>query len=103
DIRAWGVATETGRAFASLPGRPRFAVRADVASGDGGDATVLGAFNAPYPALNYFSEAAIFAPGNSFDLHPYLEFRPVRTVAAAAGGATVWRVRARGADRRAAA
>jgi Alginate export len=93
DIRAWGVATETGRAFASLAGRPRLAVRADIASGDGGDAGVLRTFNAPYPALNYFSEAAIFAPGNSFDLHPYLEVRPARTVAAAAGVDLVWRFR----------
>jgi hypothetical protein len=93
DIRAWGVATETGRAFASLPGRPRFAVRADVASGDRGDAATLQTFNAPYPALNYFSEAATFAPGNSFDLHPYLEVRPARTVAAAAGVDLVWRFR----------
>lgn len=94
DIRAWGVATETGRAFTSLPGRPHVAVRADIASGDGGDAAVLRTFNAPYPALNYFSEAAIFAPGNSFDLHPYLEVRPARTVTAAAGVDLVWRFRA---------
>ena len=93
DIRAWGVATETGRAFVSLPGRPRFALRADIASGDRGGARALGTFNAPYPALNYFSEAAIFAPGNSYDLHPYLEVRPARTVAAAAGVDLVWRYR----------
>jgi Alginate export len=93
NIRAWGVATETGRAFVSLPGRPRFAIRADIASGDRGDAGVLRTFRTPYPALNYFSEAAIFAPGNSFDLHPYLEIRPARTVAAAAGVDLVWRFR----------
>jgi hypothetical protein len=92
-IRAWGVATETGRVFVSLPGRPRAAVRADIASGDRGDVGVLRTFRAPYPALNYFSEAAIFAPGNSFDLHPYLEIRPARTVAAAAGVDLVWRFR----------
>ena len=52
-----------------------------------------GGFSAPYPALNYFLEAAIFAPGNSFDLHPYLEVRPARTVAATAGVDLVWRFR----------
>jgi hypothetical protein len=93
DIRAWGVASETGLAFVSPPGRPRIALRADFASGDRGDAGALGTFNAPYPALNYFSEAAIFAPGNSFDLHPYLEVRPARTVAATAGVDLVWRFR----------
>jgi hypothetical protein len=92
DIRAWGVATETGIASASLPGRPRFALRADIASGDRGDPGVLRTFNAPYPALNYFSEAAIFAPGNSADLHPYLEARPARRVSATAGVDLVWRL-----------
>jgi hypothetical protein len=87
------VATETGRAFAALPGRPRFAVRADIASGDRGQAGVLRTFRAPYPALNYFSEAAVFASGNSFDLHPYLEVRPARNVAATAGVDLVWRFR----------
>jgi Alginate export len=94
DIRAWGVATETGRAFASFPGRPRFALRADIASGDRNDPGVLKTFNAPYPALNYFSEAAIFAPGNSADLHPYVEVRPHRTVTAGAGVDLVWRLHA---------
>jgi hypothetical protein len=92
DIRAWGVATETG-VFVSLPGRPRVALRADFASGDRGEAGVLRTFNAPYPALNYFSEAAVFAPGNSFDLHPYLEARPARKIVASAGVDLVWRFR----------
>ncbi len=92
NIRAWGVATETGLALASIPGRPRFAVRADIASGDGGDAAVLRTFNAPYPALNYFSEAALFAPGNSADLHPYVEARPTRKFSATVGVDLVWRL-----------
>src|SRR5262249_24235949 len=92
DIRAWGVATETGRGIASLPGHPRVAVRADIASGDRGDAGVLRTFNAPYPALNYFSEAAIFDPGNSCDLHPYVEVRPSRKVSATVGVDLVWRL-----------
>jgi hypothetical protein len=101
DIRAWGVATETGIAAASLPGRPRFALRADIASGDRGDADVLRTFNAPYPALNYFSEAALFAPGNSADLHPFVEVRPARKVLATAGVALVWRLGTRDAIYRA--
>jgi hypothetical protein len=101
DLRAWGVATETGLALASLPGRPRIAVRADIASGDRGDAGVLRTFNAPYPALNYFSEAALFAPGNSCDLHPYLEVRPARKVSASLGVDLVWRLGTRDAIYRA--
>src|SRR5262249_39620794 len=85
-IPAWGVATDTGYSVATLPARPRFALRADVASGDTSaqDAS-LQTFQAPYPALNYFSEAAIFAPGNGFDIHPYLQLRPARTVTADIG------------------
>ena len=92
-IRAWGVATDTGYSLATLPGRPRLAVRADVASGDASPSDgVLQTFEAPYPALNYFSEAAIFAPGNGFDIHPYLQLQPARTLTAEVGVALLWRL-----------
>jgi len=92
-IRAWGVATDTGYSIAALPSRPRVALRADVASGDtSGHDDVLQTFEAPYPALNYFSEASIFAPGNGFDLHPYLQLQPARTVTAEIGVALLWRL-----------
>jgi hypothetical protein len=91
DIRAWGVATDTGFTLASAPGRPRLAVRADMASGDRGEPGTLRSFSAPYPALNYFSEAAIFAPGNGYDLHPYVEARPVKQLSASAGVDFLWR------------
>jgi Alginate export len=97
DIAAWGAASDTGVAWRDLPGEPRFALRADVASGDGGDprrrGRALGTFEAPYPALNYFSEAAIFAPANAFDVHPYLELRPARKVTAELGVDFIWRLR----------
>ena len=92
-IRAWGVATDTGYSVARLPTRPRFALRADVASGDvSAHDDVLQTFEAPYPALNYFSEAAIFAPGNGFDLHPYVQLQPARTVTAEVGVVFLWRL-----------
>jgi hypothetical protein len=91
DIRAWGVATDTGYTLASSPGRPRFAVRANMASGDRAEPGTLRSFNAPYPALNYFSEAAIFAPSNAYDLHPYVEARPVKQLSAAVGVDFLWR------------
>lgn len=92
DIRAWGVATDTGYNLA-IPWRPRAAVRADIASGDEGDPGVLRSFSAPYPALNYFSEAAIFAPSNAADLHPYLQAEPLKNVVADVGVDFVWRLR----------
>lgn len=92
-IGAWGVATDTGATFASLPAHPRLALRADVASGDRGARDhVLRTFEAPYPALNYFSEASIFAPANGYDLHPYLELRPTASVAAELGAVFLWRL-----------
>ena len=92
-IRAWGVATDTGYSIASLPARPRFALRADVASGDvTAHDNVLQTFEAPYPALNYFSEAAIFAPGNGYDIHPYFQIQPARTLSAEIGVALLWRL-----------
>ena len=92
-IHAWGVATDTGYSLATLPTRPRLALRADVASGDTSTHdNVLQTFEAPYPALNYFSEAAIFAPGNGFDVHPYLQLQPATTVTAEVGVALLWRL-----------
>jgi hypothetical protein len=93
-IRAWGVATDTGYAISTLPAEPRFALRADVASGDGSaHDDVLQTFEAPYPALNYFSEAAIFAPGNGFDVHPYLQLQPAKTVTTEIGVVLLWRLK----------
>lgn len=93
-IRAWGVASDTGYSIASLPTRPRLALRADIASGDSkAHDGVLQTFEAPYPALNYFTEAAIFAPGNGYDFHPYLQLQPTRTISAEIGVAFLWRLR----------
>jgi hypothetical protein len=93
-IAAWGIASDTGVTFASLPWRPRLALRADVASGDRNPRDrVLGTFEAPYPALNYFSEASIFAPANAYDLHPYLELRSAPAVTAELGSVFLWRLR----------
>lgn len=93
-IAAWGVATDTGFAFAGAPLKPRLAVRADVASGDRSARDhALGTFEAPYPALNYFSEASISAPANVYDLHPYLELRPRQNLSAEIGVDFLWRLR----------
>ena len=89
-----GVATETGFAFADAPLKPRLALRADVASGDPSPRDhTLGTFEAPYPALNYFSEASIVAPANAYDLHPYLELRPRQDLSAEIGVDFLWRWR----------
>src|SRR5262249_16620716 len=92
-IHAWGVATDTGYSMTAVPTRPRLGLRADIASGDtSAHDDVLQSFEAPYPALNYFTEAAIFAPGNGFDLHPYVQLQPARRVTAEIGIAFLWRL-----------
>jgi hypothetical protein len=92
DVRAWTVASDTGRSFEGLPWRPRVALKADVASGDGdpGDGR-LGTFNPLFPKGAYFSEASINAPANFYDLYPYLDLQVARGVSLTAGWDFLWR------------
>lgn len=74
DIRAWTVASDTGYTQTSLPLRPRFGVRADIASGDDNRANQdLQTFNPLFPKGAYFSEAALIGPANFIDLNPCLD------------------------------
>ncbi|HYS44581.1 MAG TPA: alginate export family protein, partial [Geobacteraceae bacterium] len=73
DIRAWTVASDTGYTFPALPLRPRFGLRADIASGDEDPANPdLQTFNPLFPKGSYFSEAALIGPANFIDLDPSL-------------------------------
>jgi Alginate export len=73
DIRAWTVASDTGYTLMSLPLRPRFGLRADIASGDEDPANPdLQTFNPLFPKGAYFSEAGLIGPANFFDLDPCL-------------------------------
>jgi hypothetical protein len=76
-IRAWTIATQTTYGKADWPAGLRFGLKANIASGDAqaGDG-LIGTFNALYPRLNYFSEAAAIAPANIMDLHPWIELSP---------------------------
>ena len=77
DIRAWTVATETGYTLSDLPWKPRFALSANIASGDGDpDNADLGTFNPLFPRGNYFSEAAVLGPRNFFNIHSFLSVKP---------------------------
>lgn len=71
-IRAWSVATDTGRRF-DVAGRPRLGLLVAIASGDDDpDDGRLGTFNAMYPRGNYFGDEATLGPRNFFNLHPAL-------------------------------
>jgi hypothetical protein len=74
EILAWTVASDTGYTLTSLPLRPRFGLRAAIASGDDNPADVdLQTFNPIYPKGNYFSEAGLVGPVNFIDLNPCLD------------------------------
>ncbi len=91
-IGAWGVASETGYTFHSIPASPTLSLRADVAAGDRNPRDqVLSTFDLPYPNLTYLTDAAIIAPRNVWDLDPFLTVRPLRALTVAAGSQFLWR------------
>lgn len=92
DIGAWTVATDTGYTFRDTSWTPRVGLKADIASGDHDprDGT-LGTFNALFPKLAYFNEAALLAPANLFDVQPSLSVKPTDNLTLTAGWDFVWR------------
>jgi Alginate export len=77
NISAWTVASETGYTWFDTRWRPRLALSANIASGDGNpDDGRLGTFNPLFPRGNYFSQAAVLGPRNFFNLHPYVTVSP---------------------------
>ena len=81
DIRAWSVASDTGYRLDGMQWKPRFGLKADIASGDRnpGDRT-LGTLNALFPKGAYFSEADLLGPYNLMDLHPSVELHVLKNV-----------------------
>lgn len=92
DIGAWTLATNTGYTFRDISWTPRVGLKADIASGDHDprDGT-LGTFNALFPKLAYFNEAALVAPANIFDVQPSLSVRPTGNLMLAVGWDFLWR------------
>jgi hypothetical protein len=73
-IRAWTVASDTGYTVTSFPLRPRFGLRADIASGDADPSGKdLQTFNPLFPKGAYFSEAGLIGPANFIDLNPCID------------------------------
>ena len=73
EIRAWSLASDSGRALA-LGGIPaRLGLRADLISGDDEAADDhLGTFNPLFPKGKYFGESGLLGPYNLIDVHPSL-------------------------------
>jgi hypothetical protein len=94
DIRAWGLASETGLIFPRLPLAPRLGLRADASSGDTNNKSPnLGTFNSLFPIGNYFGVLADTGPGpvNFRDLHPKLMLALPHTVNLTADCVIWWR------------
>lgn len=91
-IRAWSLATELGRGFASLPLAPDVTVRADIASGDRspGDHR-LGTFNALFPKGKYFGELSPIGPYNIVNLQPGITFALRPQLRLGVAGTLYWR------------
>lgn len=92
EIRAWTVASSVGYTWSDAPWKPRFGMKANVASGDtnANDGT-LGTFYALFPRQGYFSELNLLAPSNFFDIHPSIQLKPLDTVTLSASVDPFWR------------
>jgi hypothetical protein len=92
DIRAWTAASDTGYTIQSLPWRPRFGLRADIASGDRNRHDPdLQTFNPLFPKGAYFSENGLIGPSNFIDLNPSVQFHPWSVVGVTANCDFFWR------------
>jgi Alginate export len=93
DIAAWTIASETGFTFERASWRPRIALSANIASGDGNPADAdLGTFNALFPRGNYFSQAAVLGPRNFLNIHPFVTVRPTESWSLTADMNFFWRL-----------
>ena len=91
DIRAWGAAFEGGRSL-QAHWQPRLALRVDAAGGDNNPRDGrLATFDLPYPNLSYLTDAAIFAPRNVHDVHPFVSVTPAADLTLTAGTQFLWR------------
>jgi len=92
DIRAWTLASDTGRRWNTAPLQPRLGVKLDIASGDrhAGDGR-LQTFNALYPKSSYFSEASLLAPANLIDVQPTLQLQLHERLSTEIGVQLAWK------------
>jgi hypothetical protein len=93
DIWAWHLAADAGFTIEENSMSPRLSVRLEIASGDetNGDGN-LGTYDPLYPNGTYVTDAALLAPGNSFDLQPAISFTPLKGLRLTGGVDFFWRL-----------
>jgi len=92
NIRAWTVASDTGYTAHSVRFRPRFGLKADIASGDKNPADPnLQMFNALFPKGAYFNEADLIGPANFADLHPSVSLSLTKRLSLTTDADFFWR------------
>lgn len=91
-IRAWTAASDTGYRAQSLPLAPRFALKADIASGDRDpNRPDLQTFNPLFPKGAYFSENGLVGPSNFINVNPSVEFHLQKRLTLTANWDFFWR------------
>jgi hypothetical protein len=92
NIRAWGVGSELGYTFASVPWEPRLGTQLNAVSGDRnpGDPN-LETFSPLFPRQSYFSEANLVGPVNLYNVTPVLTVHPIEPLALSLAWDVFWR------------
>src|SRR6202171_1249554 len=92
DIRAWMVSSDWGYTVFELPPSPRLGFKADALSGDRNlQDNTLGTFNPLYPALQYYSQAGLFAPANLLSLQPSITLDLAKDASVNLEWGSLWR------------
>jgi hypothetical protein len=91
-IRAWGVATDTGWTVSSGPLQPRVGLRFNSTTGDRDpNDQVLGTFNSLFPLNAYSGPLGQLGPSNLSDIQPSLRFKPMRQLTVTTEWTFFWR------------
>lgn len=93
NIEVWTFASDTGYRIPTIPLKPRFSLKADLASGDNPRSKTMGSFNPLFPTGAFFGVLADTGPGpiNFMDLHPRIETDLTHGISWSAGWLFQWR------------
>jgi hypothetical protein len=91
-VRAWAFSSETGYRFVGVRGKPRFSLRADIASGDRDRKDPrLQSFNPLFPGSSYSGALGLLGPTNLTDFTPAVTFVVRKNLIVAVEAPSYWR------------